>query len=120
MAYVYLVRLFGMHKIGRTDNFDRRMEQLKPATLIAKKRMKRSRDLEAELQKHFARRRLPQSEWFSLSSAQVDQCLQLMGIESDKWKGLKLGSDGFRRAKKATPEELAEYRKKAGIGVSDS
>ena len=30
MAYVYLVKLFRMHKIGRTDNFERRMEQLKP------------------------------------------------------------------------------------------
>ena len=38
MAYVYLVKLFGMHKIGRTDNFERRMEQLQPAVLIAKKK----------------------------------------------------------------------------------
>lgn len=37
MAYVYLVKLFGMHKIGRTDNFERRMEQLQPAVLVAKK-----------------------------------------------------------------------------------
>ena len=47
MAYVYLVKLFRMHKIGRTDNFERRMEQLKPAELIAKKSTNRSRDLEA-------------------------------------------------------------------------
>ena len=51
MSHVYLVKLFGMHKIGHTDYFDHRMEQLKPATLIAKKRTKRSRDLRAELPK---------------------------------------------------------------------
>ena len=84
MAYVYLVKLFRMHKIGRTDNFQRRMEQLKPAELIAKKSTNRSRDLEAELHKHFERKRLPQSEWFALSPKEVEQCLAFTGANRVK------------------------------------
>ena len=114
MAYVYLVKLFGMHKIGRTDNFERRMEQLQPAVLIAKKSTNRSRDLEAELHKHFERKRLPQSEWFSLSPSQVEQCLKFMGANRVK-KPKPKKSTAPRRAKRATPEELAKYRKLAGM-----
>ena len=111
-AYVYLMKHHGMHKIGRTDFFEKRMKQLEPAKLIAKKRTNRSRDLEAELHRHFARKRLPQSEWFALSPTQVNECLQLMGLKYDKWT--KYGSRGGpRRAKRATPEELAEYRRLA-------
>ena len=117
MAYVYLVKLFGMHKIGRTDNFERRMEQLKPAVLIAKKSTNRSRDLEAELHKHFERKRLPQSEWFSLSPSQVEQCLKFMGANRVKRSKSKT-STVARRAKRATPEELAGYRKSAGLSPS--
>ena len=119
MAHVYLVKLFGMHKIGRTDNFERRMEQLKPAVLIAKKSTNRSRDLEAELHKHFERKRLPQSEWFSLSPLQVEQCLKCMG--ANRVKRLKSKTSiAARKAKRATSEELAEYRKLAGLSEDDS
>ena len=113
MAYVYVVKLFGMHKIGRTDNFERRMEQLKPAILIAKKSTNRSRDLEAELHKHFERKRLPQSEWFSLSPAQVEQCLKFMGAN-------RVRRGGGRPAQRATPEQLARYRREAGLSDEDA
>lgn len=114
MAYVYLVKLFRMHKIGRTDNFERRMEQLKPAELIAKKSTNRSRDLEAELHKHFERKRLPQSEWFALSPKEVEQCLAFMGANRVKRPKPKKPTTA-RRAKRATPDELAQYRKQAGL-----
>lgn len=108
-GYVYLVKLFGMHKIGRTDNFHRRMEQLKPAQLIGKKTTNRSRDLEAELHKHFERKRLPQSEWFSLTEKQVLECLQMMGLKP------KPKPQGPRRAQRATPKQLDAYKRKAGL-----
>lgn len=110
MGYVYVVTLFRMHKIGRTDNLQRRMEQLRPATLVGKKTTNRSRDLEADLHKRFERKRLPQSEWFYLTAREVEECLQLMGL---KPKGQSTG--GPRRAKRATPDELTEYRRLAGL-----
>jgi len=48
------------------------MEPIKPSTLIAKKSTNRSRDLEAELHKYFERKRLTQSEWFSLLPTQAE------------------------------------------------
>ena len=109
------------------DAQDRSHRQLRAADGAAeagsshrkKKSTNRSRDLEAELHKHFERKRLPQSEWFSLSPLQVEQCLKCMG--ANRVKRLKSKTSiAARKAKRATSEELAEYRKLAGLSEDDS
>jgi hypothetical protein len=71
-GYVYLVRNGDLHKIGRTDNLERRLQQLQPDEVIQVLETDRSRDLEHELHKEFQSKRLPQTEYFRLDEAEIN------------------------------------------------
>ena len=71
VGYVYLIRNGDLHKIGRTNNPEKRFRQLKPDEVIKVARTDRSRDLEYELHQMFKDKRLPQTEYFRLAEADV-------------------------------------------------
>ena len=81
MAWVYLIRNGDLHKIGRTDNLERRMKQLQPDEIVQILETDRSRDLEHELHKLFKAKRLPQSEYFRLEEAEVNTARCELGWE---------------------------------------
>ena len=79
MAGVYLVRNEDLHKIGRTDNLERRLAELKPGVLVQWHETDRSRDLEYELHQRFKSKRIPQTEYFRLNQREVDQVRVVLG-----------------------------------------
>ena len=78
-AGVYLVRNGDLHKIGRTENLQRRLEQLSPGVLVQWLETDRSRDLEYELHQHFKSKRIPQTEYFRLDQREIDEARVALG-----------------------------------------
>ena len=78
-AGVYLVRNGDLHKIGRTENLQRRLEQLRPGVLVQWLETDRSRDLEYELHQRFKEKRIPQTEYFRLDEREVSQARSALG-----------------------------------------
>jgi hypothetical protein len=78
-GFVYLIRNGDLHKIGRSDNPSKRFRQLKPDEVIQVLETDRSRDLEYELHQRFKDKRLPQSEYFRLSDAEVNAARIALG-----------------------------------------
>jgi len=83
-GYVYLIRNGDLHKIGRTDNLDRRLKQLQPCVLVQSLKTDRSRDLEHELHQQFKAKRLPQTEYFRLDEAEVKLVRIALGWKPDE------------------------------------
>lgn len=83
-GYVYLIRNGDLHKIGRTDNLDRRLKQLQPCVLVQSLKTDRSRDLEYELHKRFKDKRIPQTEYFRLDEAEVNLVRIALGWQPDE------------------------------------
>jgi len=82
-GYVYLVRNGDLHKIGRTDNLQRRLKQLDPDEVIQVLSTDRSRDLEHELHKEFQAKRLPQTEYFRLDEAEINAARIALGWDPE-------------------------------------
>ena len=85
-AWVYLVKATnsgGLHKIGKTENIERRMKQLKvlPADricVIELPSVNAMNSAERKLHHTFKIFRIPQSEMFNLSPEHLEDCKQLM------------------------------------------
>lgn len=82
-GFVYLIRNGDLHKIGRTDNLQRRFKQLQPDEIVQVLETDRSRDLEHELHQQFKAKRLPQTEYFRLDDAEVNLVRIALGGEPD-------------------------------------
>ena len=80
-GYVYLVRNGDLHKIGHTDNVQRRMQQLKPDEVVQVLATDRSRNLEHELHIQFKDKRIPQTEYFRLNEGEVEEARMALGWE---------------------------------------
>ena len=85
MGWIYFIRNEDIYKIGITTDLSRRMRELQPSEVIMTKRLSRYEELEKELHKRFSSVRIPQSEYFRLSSAQVEMVRKAIGeAESPK------------------------------------
>ena len=83
MGWVYLIRNGDLHKIGRTDNLERRLQQLQPDAVVQVLETDRSRDLEHELHQQFKGKRLPQTEYFRLDDAEVNAARMELGWDPE-------------------------------------
>jgi len=100
MGWVYLIRNEDLHKIGITNDIERRMSELKPTEVVKVVNTRDPRKLEKRLHKKYSLVRIPQSEYFRLSKFQVESAKKLMGeIESGK----------------RPPRMLPQYRKSEAI-----
>ena len=72
-GFVYLIRNEDIYKIGITDNFLRRFNQLKPDEVLNVVRCSNFEKLEKELHKKFKEFRIPQSEYFRLNKNQIEE-----------------------------------------------
>ena len=77
-GFVYFIRNGGLFKIGITENMLRRMGELSPDELLNVVRCSNFQEVERELHRRFKEVRLPQTEYFRLSSQQVQEVHQLM------------------------------------------
>ena len=89
MSGVYLVRNGDLHKIGRTDNLERRLAELKPGVLVQWLETDRSRDLEYELHQRFKFKRIPQTEYFRLNEREANEVKVALGGVATNYKGPK-------------------------------
>lgn len=81
-GYVYLIRNRDLHKIGITTDLVRRMRELKPDEVIATAELDDHAALERELHRRYKDQRLPQSEYFRLSDAQVQEAARTLSSSS--------------------------------------
>ena len=72
-GFVYFIKNEEIYKIGITDNLMRRLNQLKPDEVINTVKCKNYESLEKELHHEFRKYRIPQTEYFRLTPALVQQ-----------------------------------------------
>tara|TARA_Y100001968_G_scaffold272568_1_gene264848 strand:+ start:502 stop:1044 length:543 start_codon:yes stop_codon:yes gene_type:complete len=65
-GWLYLIRNRDLYKIGITKNFDNRMRQLRPDSILAKLYISDCLKLEREFHKRYKKFRIPQTEYFRL------------------------------------------------------
>ena len=70
-GWLYLIKNGDLYKIGITRNFENRMRQLKPDSVIAKLYSAEYRKLEKEFHKRYNNVRIPQTEYFRLSNRNI-------------------------------------------------
>ena len=75
-GWVYLIRNKDLHKIGRTENLEQRMKTLKPDAIVSTLETDDFESLEKELHKRYKDVRIPQTEYFRLTEAQLKDCTE--------------------------------------------
>lgn len=86
---VYLIKNGDLHKIGITTDFERRMRELKPdhvqvcLSLDGDENFTAA-DIERTLHARFKHLRIPQTEYFRLTTADILECCNLMKSFSDQ------------------------------------
>ena len=78
-GFVYLIRNKDLFKIGITVSMQRRMKELKPDEVVAVKQAANMRGIEKLLHKRYKHQRIPQTEYFRLSSDEVSEAVLLLG-----------------------------------------
>ena len=77
-GFVYFVRNDEIYKIGITDNLLRRLKELKPDEVLNSVRCNNYQEIEKKIHAHFKNRRIPQTEYFRLDAAEVEEAHALM------------------------------------------
>ena len=81
-GFVYLIRNKDLYKIGITVSIKRRVKELKPDEVIAVKEAANMRGIEKLLHKRYKHQGIPQTEYFRLTSDEVDEAVYLLGGET--------------------------------------
>ena len=79
-GWLYLIRNRDLYKIGITKNFDNRMRQLKPDTVVAKFYTADFVKLERELHNRYKKFRIPQTEYFRLENTHIKEIKKRISI----------------------------------------
>ena len=77
-GFIYFVRNSDIYKIGITDNLLRRIKELKPDEILNSVRCSNYQEVEKSMHAHFKSRRIPQTEYFRLDAAEVEEAHALM------------------------------------------
>ena len=72
-GWLYLIRNRDLYKIGITKNFEHRMQQLKPDSVVTKIYSSDFTKLERELHNRYKKYRIPQTEYFRLNVNHVNE-----------------------------------------------
>ena len=73
-GWVYLIRNKDLYKIGITQNFQQRMNQLSPDEIVSKLETNNYKELEKQLHRKYKNVRIPQTEYFRLTDSQLESC----------------------------------------------
>lgn len=83
---VYFIRNQDLYKIGITSDLDRRMKELKPDEIMATMVTAYFQEYEKELHSRYKHCRIPQTEYFRLSTEEVKEVLfELTGDGIPHW-----------------------------------
>ena len=77
-GWLYLIRNRDLYKIGITKNFENRMQQLKPDSVVAKLYSRDFLKLERELHNRYKNYRIPQTEYFRLNVNHVNEIKKIV------------------------------------------
>ena len=77
-GFVYFVENDEIYKIGIKDNLLRRIKELKPDEILNSVRCSNYQEIEKKMHAHFKNRRIPQTEYFRLDAAEVEEAHSLM------------------------------------------
>lgn len=77
-GFIYFVRNSDIYKIGITENLLRRMKELNPDEILNSIRCSNYKETEKKMHAHFKNRRIPQTEYFRLDAAEVEEAHSLM------------------------------------------
>jgi len=78
VGFVYFVRNGDIFKIGITENLVRRFNEIKPDEILNVVRCLNYKEVERRLHSEYKQDRIPQSEYFRLSEAQVNRIHSLL------------------------------------------
>ena len=79
-GWLYLIKNGDLYKIGITKNFEKRMRQLKPDSILIKLYSSDYMQLEREFHKKYKCVRIPQSEYFRLDNVQIREIKQRISM----------------------------------------
>ena len=79
-GWLYLIKNRDLYKIGITKNFENRMRQLKPDSVVAKFYTADFVKLERELHNRYKKLRIPQTEYFRLEKTHIKEIKQRISI----------------------------------------
>ena len=77
-GWLYLIRNRDLYKIGITKNYESRMRQLKPDSVVAKLYTSNFIKLERELHHRYKNFRIPQTEYFRLEKQHLKEIKHLI------------------------------------------
>lgn len=77
-GFAYFIRNDNIYKIGITDNLLRRLKELKPSEILNTVRCSNYQEIEKTLHSHFKEKRIPQTEYFRLEDAEIEEAHALM------------------------------------------
>lgn len=78
MGWVYFIQNEDLYKIGITENLERRMRELQPCILLKALSIENPRRLERVLHRKYRSVRIPQTEYFRLSKAHVEEVIAVL------------------------------------------
>ena len=78
VGWVYLIRNKDLYKIGITRNLKQRIKQLNPDGVLATLQTNNFISLEKALHKRYKDVRIPQTEYFRLTQAQLNDCKKML------------------------------------------
>ena len=81
-GFIYLIRNKDLYKIGITVSMKRRVKELKPDEVIAVKEAANMRGIEQLLHNRYKHQRIPQTEYFRLTSDEVEEAVYILGGET--------------------------------------
>lgn len=82
-GFVYFIRNGDLCKIGITENLLRRLGELQPDEILNVVRCKNYQDVERKIHSAFKEIRLPQTEYFRMNAAQVEEAHRLLILLAD-------------------------------------
>ena len=86
-GYIYVIANQDLTKIGITTDLKRRMKELKPDKIYVTAWISYYESLERDLHARYSRQRIPQTEYFRLSQAQLEDLIEeIKKIEIDEQK----------------------------------
>ena len=86
--FVYLMKNGDLYKLGCTSNLEIEANKMKPGKIISSYKTKDPKSFEARLLRLYKRKRIPDTNYFRLSEAEVDNCKKHLDGKSNLPKSL--------------------------------
>ena len=86
--FVYLMKNGDLYKLGCTSNLVSEASKLKPGEIVSSFKTKHPKSFEARLLRLYKKKRIPDTNYFRLSEAEVDNCKRHLEGKSDLPKSL--------------------------------